>query len=111
MGNSVRNNPADTKSVKKEGEEVLQALEQIPLQPMMKTMVTQVVTLQSVEDHDGADIHIDPCGGPGIGAGGDAQKESAAHGASTLERTPSRNCGLWRGACTEASFLAGTLIL
>ena len=39
------------RSVKKEGEEVLQVQSaEIPLQPVEKTMVTQVVTLQPMED-------------------------------------------------------------
>jgi len=47
------------RSVKKEEEEVLQALEQsFPVQSVMKTMVRQVVPLQSMEVHDGADIHL-----------------------------------------------------
>ena len=32
--------------------------ESLPLQLMMKTMVRQVVPLQSVEVHSGADIHL-----------------------------------------------------
>jgi len=48
------------RSVKKEGEEVLQVPEQrfFPLQLMMKTMVRQAVPLQSVDAHGGADIHL-----------------------------------------------------
>jgi len=42
--------------VKKEGEEVLQALEQ----PVEQTMVRQAVTLQSMEAHGGADPHLYP---------------------------------------------------
>lgn len=49
-------------SVKKKGENVLQDLEQIPLQPTEKMMVTQVVPLKPVEDHVGADIHTAACG-------------------------------------------------
>lgn len=41
------------RSVKKVEKEVLQAPEQIPLQPTVKNMVKQVVT-QSMEDHSGA---------------------------------------------------------
>ena len=50
------------RSVKKEGEEVLQAPEQreIPLQPVVKTMVRQAVPLQPMEVHGGADIHLQP---------------------------------------------------
>jgi len=49
--------------VKKEGEEVLQALEQIPLQPVMKTMVRQAVPLQPMRVHGAADIHLQPVEG------------------------------------------------
>ena len=54
------------RSVKKEGEEVLQAPEQgeIPLQPMVKTMVRQAVPLQPMEVHSGADIHLQPVEDP-----------------------------------------------
>ena len=48
------------RSVKTEGEEVLQVPEQrfFPLQLMMKTMVRQAVALQPAEVHGGADIHL-----------------------------------------------------
>ncbi|OPJ73414.1 hypothetical protein AV530_005771 [Patagioenas fasciata monilis] len=46
------------RSVKKEGEEVLQVLEKIPLQAVVQTMVTLDVPLQSVEVHGGAEIHL-----------------------------------------------------
>ncbi|GAB0203313.1 AN1-type zinc finger protein 5-like [Grus japonensis] len=49
---------------KKEGEEVLQAPEQIPLQPVVKTMVRQAVPLQPMEDDGGADIHLQPMEDP-----------------------------------------------
>ena len=56
------------RSGKKEGEEVLQAPEQreIPLQPMVKTMVRQAVPLQPMEVHSGADIHPQPMEDPTI---------------------------------------------
>ncbi|GAB0191542.1 polypeptide N-acetylgalactosaminyltransferase 3 [Grus japonensis] len=44
-----RNNPADTKVSEEGGEEVFHALEQIFLQPVEKTVVKQVVPLQSME--------------------------------------------------------------
>ena len=50
------------RSVQKEG--VLQALEQIRLQPMEKTMVRQAVPLQPMEDDGGADIHLQPMEDP-----------------------------------------------
>lgn len=45
-------------SEKKKGEVVFQMLEQIPFQPMEKTMVVQFVSLQSMEDHSGANIFL-----------------------------------------------------
>jgi len=52
------------RSVKKEGEEVLQAPDQnFPLELMMKTMVRQVVPLQPMEVHSGADLHLQPMEG------------------------------------------------
>ena len=52
------------RSVKKEGEEMLQVPEQIPLQPMGKTTVRQAVPLQPREVHGGADIHLQPMEDP-----------------------------------------------
>jgi len=50
--------------VKKEGEEVLKTLEKSsPLQLVMKTAVRQVVPLQSLEVHSGAEIHLQPMEG------------------------------------------------
>jgi len=48
------------RSVKKEGEEVLQALEWrfFSLKLIMKTMVRQAVPLQPMEVHSGADLHL-----------------------------------------------------
>lgn len=63
------------RSVKKEGENVLQELDQIPLQPTEKMMVTQVVPLKPVEDHVGVDIHTAACGEE-----------------PTLEKAPGRTC-------------------
>jgi len=49
----------------KEGKEVLQVPEQIfPLQPMKQNMMRQVVPLQPVEVHSGADIHLQPVEDP-----------------------------------------------
>ena len=48
------------RSVKKEGEEMLQVPEQIPLQPVGKTMVRQAVHLQPREVHSEADLHLQP---------------------------------------------------
>jgi len=47
------------RSVKKEGEEVLEMSEQsLPLQLMLKTKVRQVAPLQPMEVQSGADIHL-----------------------------------------------------
>ena len=52
------------RSVKKEGQEVLQAPEQVPLQPVVNTVVKQAVPLQPMEVHGGADIHLQPVEDP-----------------------------------------------
>lgn len=44
--------------MKKEGEEVIHVLEEIPLQAVEKTTVIQADTRQPVEDSSGADIHL-----------------------------------------------------
>ena len=99
------------RSVKKEGEEVLQVPEQIPLQPVVQTMVMQVVSLRPMEDHGGVAIHTAAHGGhaPHDGAGGHVLKEAAAHGGPVLELAPGRNCGPWRGVHTGAVFPAGAV--
>ncbi|KAJ7400338.1 hypothetical protein BTVI_106358 [Pitangus sulphuratus] len=52
------------RSVQKEGQEVLQALELWHLQPVVKTVVKtivkQAVPLQPMEDHGGAETHLQP---------------------------------------------------
>jgi len=54
-----RNNPADTKvSEEGGGEGAPGTRAEIPLQPMMKTMVRQVVPLKPMEVHGGADPHL-----------------------------------------------------
>ncbi|PKU29648.1 hypothetical protein llap_20049 [Limosa lapponica baueri] len=75
------------KSVKKEREEVLQALKQMPLQPVEETMVMQIVPPQPMEDHGGEDIH------------------TAARGEPMPGQAPGRNCVLWK-----AGFLAGPML-
>jgi len=56
-----RNSPADTKvSEEGGGEGAPGAGEEIPLQPVEKTMVKQVVPLQPMEDHSAAGIHVQP---------------------------------------------------
>ena len=58
---SERNNFADTKfSEEGEGGGAPGTGAEIPLQPMLKTMVRQAVPLQPMEVHGGADIHPQP---------------------------------------------------
>jgi len=53
------------RSVKKEGEEVLQAPEQtLPCSLWRKTLVRQAVPLQPMEVHGGADLHLQPMEDP-----------------------------------------------
>ncbi|GAB0181364.1 hypothetical protein GRJ2_000601700 [Grus japonensis] len=60
LSGSVVTGQGTPRSVKKEREEVLQVPDQIPLQPVDKTMVRQDVPLQHVEDDGRADIHLQP---------------------------------------------------
>ena len=60
-----RNSSADTKvSEEGEGGGAPGAGAEIPLQPMVKTMVRQAVPLQPMEVHGGADIHLQPMEDP-----------------------------------------------
>jgi len=97
------NNSADTKVSKEGGGRGVPGTgAEISLQPVVKTMVTQVVPLQSMEAHGGADVHTAACGGHPTGAGGRALNESAACGAlqagagfwqelQPMERSPLRS--------------------
>ncbi|KAK4806178.1 hypothetical protein QYF61_001101 [Mycteria americana] len=59
------NNPADTKvSEEGGGEGPPGARAEIPLQLVVKTMVRQAVPLQPMEEHGGADIHLQPVEDP-----------------------------------------------
>jgi len=60
-----RNNFADTKVSEEGGGGGAQdaRAESFPLQPVVKTMVRQVVPLQSIEVHSGADLHLYPVEG------------------------------------------------
>ncbi|KAK4810779.1 hypothetical protein QYF61_008751, partial [Mycteria americana] len=91
-----RNNHADTK-VREEGRGggAPGTRAEILLQPVVKTMVRQVVPLQPMEVHSGADIHPAACGGPQARAGGCALKEAVIP---------------WR-AHAGAGFLAGPVTL
>ncbi len=42
----------------------MRLLAKIPLQPVVKTMVEQVVPLQPMEVHGGAEIHLQPVEDP-----------------------------------------------
>ena len=42
----------------------MRLLAKIPLQPVVTTMVEQVVPLQPMEDHGGAEIHLQPVEDP-----------------------------------------------
>ena len=75
-------------------------------------MVTQVVPLQPMEDHAGADIHTAARGGPHAGAGGYALKEAAACGEPMQKQAPGRTRDpMERGAHTGAGLLAGPVTL
>ena len=58
---------------------------EVPLQPVVRTMVKQVVPLQSTNVHSGVDTHPAACGGPHAGAGGCAPKGDAVHGGPTQD--------------------------
>ena len=60
-----RNNPADPQvSEEGGGGGAPGAGAEIPLQPVVKTMVRQAVPLQPMEVHGGADIHLQPVEDP-----------------------------------------------
>ena len=60
-----RNNLADPKvSEEGGGGDAPGAGAEIPLQPVVKTMVRQAVPLQPMEVHSGADIHLQPMEDP-----------------------------------------------
>lgn len=68
--------------------------------------MTQVVLLQPIEDHSGADISTLQSMGAGAdtGAGGYVLKEAAAHGEPAQEQAPDRTCDLCRGIHAEGGF-------
>ena len=60
-----RNSSADTKvSEEGEGGGAPGTGAEIPLQPVVKTMVRQAVPLQPMDVHGGADIHLQPVEDP-----------------------------------------------
>ena len=61
MRKCERKSPADTKiSEEGGGVDAPGARAEIPLQPVVKTMVRQAVRLQPMEVNCGADIHLQP---------------------------------------------------
>ena len=65
MRRCEKNNSADTKiSEEGGGGGAPGARAEIPLQPMVKTMVRQAVPLQPMEVNGGADIHLQPVEDP-----------------------------------------------
>ncbi|GAB0204530.1 acid sphingomyelinase-like phosphodiesterase 3b [Grus japonensis] len=96
VGICERNSPADTKVSAGGAGGAPGARAEIPLQPMVKTMVRQAVPLQPMEVHSGADIHLQPVEDP------------------TPEQveTPEGACGpMERGAHAGAGLLAGLVTL
>ena len=65
MRTCKRNNPADHKvSEEGGGGDAPGTRAEIPLQPVVKTMVRQAVPLQPMKVHSGADIHLQPVEDP-----------------------------------------------
>ena len=65
-----RNNSADTKVSEEGGGGGAPGTgAEIPLQPVVKTMVRQAVPLQPMEVHGGADIHLQPLEDPTLEQG------------------------------------------
>ncbi|KAK4811165.1 hypothetical protein QYF61_019796 [Mycteria americana] len=88
-----RNNSADTKvSEEGGGRGAPGTRAEIPLQPVVKTMVRQAVLLQPMEVNSGADIHPAACEGPHVGAGGCARRRLWPCGEPALEQAPGRTC-------------------
>ncbi|GAB0205539.1 acid sphingomyelinase-like phosphodiesterase 3b [Grus japonensis] len=59
-----RNSPADTQVSEGEGGGAPGARAEIPLQPLVKTVVRHAVPLQPMEVDGGADIHLQPMDDP-----------------------------------------------
>ena len=102
------NNPADTKaSEERGGGSAPRTRAEVPLQPVMKTMVRQAVPLQPMEVHCGADLHLQPMEHPTMEKM-DAERRLWTWGKFMLEQAPARTCGpVERAAHTGAGFLAG----
>lgn len=63
----------------------------IPMKPMMKTTVTQIVSLQPVEDRGRTDIHTGDHGGPHTGASVSTLRKGVACGEPTMEQASGRS--------------------
>jgi len=86
--------------------------ESSPLQLVMKTMVRQVVPLQSMEVHGGADIHLQPVEGTPRQSRWMPEGGCDPMGSPVLEQAPARTCGpMERGAHATAGLLAGLVTL
>ncbi|PKU42985.1 protein pxr1-like [Limosa lapponica baueri] len=107
---SERNNSADTKVSEEGGGGGAPGTGgEIPLQPMMKTMVRQAVPLQPMEVHGGAQIHLQPMEDPMSEQGnvpeGDCDPMESQHWSRLLAGlvTPCwsspffKDCTLWKG--------------
>lgn len=67
--------------------------EEISPQAVVQTMTRQTVTLQPMDFHGGAELHLQPV-------------ES-----STLEQDPGRSCRIWKGVRAGEDLLAGNLAI
>jgi len=103
-----RNNCASTKiSEEGGGQAVLGAGSEIPLQSVEKTMARQAVSVQPMEVHSGANIHLQPVEDP-TPEQADAQRRLGPLGEPMLNQAPGRTCGpVQRGAHAGAGLLAG----
>jgi len=76
------------RSVKKEGGGGAAGIgAEIPLQPVMKTMVRQAVPLEFMEVHGGAEIHLQPVEDPTLEQVG-AQRRLSPCGKPMMDQTP-----------------------
>ena len=82
------------------------------LQLVLETMVRQLVPLQSMEVHGGADIHLQPMEGTPCWSRWMPEGSCDPMGSPTLEQASGRTCGpVERGAHTGASLMAGLVTL
>jgi len=108
-----RNNSADTKArERRRGGGAPGARAEIPLQPVEKTMVRQAVTLQSMEVHGGADLHLQPVEGTPRQRRWMPEGSCDSVGRPALEQAPARTCGpVERGAHAGTGLLARLVTL